>query len=46
VIVTGSASVEVPNTSILVVGDQQTEITHLGFQSLAFTTTELLPPTP
>ena len=43
VILTGSASVEVPNTSILVVGDQQTEITHFGFDSFAFTIPELLP---
>ena len=45
VIITGSASVEVPNTSVLVVGDQQTEITHLGFAALSFTLPELPPPT-
>lgn len=44
VIVTGSASIEEPNTSILIVGDQQTDITHLGFATLAFTVAELLPP--
>ena len=44
VIITGSASVEDPNTSVLVVGDLQTEITHLGFSALSFTLSELPPP--
>ena len=43
VIINGSASVEDPNTSVLVLGDQQTEITHLGFDTLSFTLPELTP---
>lgn len=36
-----SAEAEDPNTSVLVVGDEQTEITHLGFDALTFTLPEL-----